>query len=194
MVTGLAAVVLLLAVLVAVEAQQAVRVYRIGFVSPLSRVPEPSQLHAFRQGLRELGYVDGKNVIIEARFAEGRNERLPELVAELLRMKVDVLLAGSTPGALAAKKATTTVPVVFAGVTDPISAGIVSSLARPGGNITGAAVGAGGVGFAEKWGGVAQGGGPRCFACRGPFEFGESLQCTVRAGNSAGRPDVECEA
>jgi len=82
---------------------------------------------------------------------EGRNERLPELVAEVLRLKVDVLLAGSTPGALAAKRATTTVPIVFAGVTDPVGAGVVASLARPGGNITGVAVGAGGVGFAGKW-------------------------------------------
>jgi putative ABC transport system substrate-binding protein len=150
-VPGLAAAGLLLAGPLAAQAQQAVRVYRIGLVSPLSRVPEPIQLHAFRERIRELGYVEGKNVIIEARFAEGRNEHLPELVAELLRMKVDVLLVGSTPGALAAKRATTTVPIVFAGVTDPISAGIVSSLAHPGGNITGVAAGAGGVGFAGKW-------------------------------------------
>lgn len=148
-VAPLAAAVLLLDGSVAAEAQQTV--YRVGFVSPLLPVPEPIQLRAFRQVLRELGYVEGKNVIIETRFAEGRNERLPELVAELLRLKVDVLLAGSTPGALAAKRATTTVPIVFAGVTDPVGAGIVASLARPGGNITGVAVGAGGVGFAGKW-------------------------------------------
>jgi putative ABC transport system substrate-binding protein len=108
------------------------------------------QLRAFRQGLRELGYVEGKNVIIETRFAEGRNERLPELVAELLRLKIDVLLAGSTPGALAAKKTTPTVPIVFAGVLDPVGSGIVSSLARPGGNITGVSVGVGGEGFTAK--------------------------------------------
>jgi putative ABC transport system substrate-binding protein len=108
------------------------------------------QLRAFRQGLRELGYVEGKNVIIETRFAEGRNERLPELVAELLRRRIDVLLAGSTPGALAAKKTTTTVPIVFAGVLDPVGGGVVSSLARPGGNITGVTVGVGGEGFTGK--------------------------------------------
>ena len=144
----LAAGVLLLVVAAVAGAQQAV--YRIGFVSPTSAVPEPSQLQAFRQGLRQLGYVEQKNLIIETRFAENRSERLPELAAELLQLKVDVLLAASTPGALAAKRATTTVPIVFAGVLDPVGSGIVSSLARPGGNVTGATVGIGGEGFTGK--------------------------------------------
>ena len=129
-------------------AQPAERVYRIGLVSPTS--PNPP-FDAFRQGLRELGYVDGKNVIVEARFAEGRADRIPELVAEVLRLKVDVLLAASPPSALAAKKATTTVPIVFAGVIDPVATGIVASLARPGGNVTGVTWGIGGAGFAGKW-------------------------------------------
>ena len=146
-----AATLLLLAGSVAAQAQQTPRVYRIGFVSPLLSSPEPSNLLTFRQGLRELGYVEGKNVIVEARFAEGHPERLPELVAEVLRLKVDVLLAGSTPGALAAKKATTTVPIVFAGVLEPVHSGVVAGLARPGGNITGVAVGIGGSGFAGKY-------------------------------------------
>src|SRR6266516_4211117 len=130
------------------EAQQAARVYRIGFVSPIS--PGPT-IDAFRQALRQVGYVEGKNVIVETRFAEARSERLPELIAELIRLTVDVLVVGSTAGALAAKKATTTVPIVFAGLVDPIAAGIVASLARPGGNIIGVTFGIGGSGFTGKW-------------------------------------------
>ena len=146
----LAAAVLLLAGSVAVPAQQAAKVYRIGYVTPGSRSMDP-RFDAFRQGLRELGYVEGKNVIVEARFAEGRLERLPALVAELIGLKVDVLLAGSPVGAVTAKNASTTVPIVFAGVGDPVSAGIVASLRRPGGNITGVAVGVGGPDFGGKW-------------------------------------------
>ena len=140
MVVRLATAVLLLAVSVAGHAQQAGKTYRIGFVSFLS---PGTTFAAFREGLKELGYVEGKNVVIESRFAEGRHERLPDLVDELLRLKVDVLLAASPPAALAAKKATTTVPVVFAGVADPVGRGIVPSLARPGGNITGVVAGMG---------------------------------------------------
>jgi len=106
---------------------------------------------AFRQGLKELGYVEGRNIVVEARFAEGRVERFPALVAELIGLKVDVLLAGSPAGAVAAKKASTTVPIVFAGVGDPVASGVVASLARPGGNITGVAAGAGGAAFGGKW-------------------------------------------
>jgi putative ABC transport system substrate-binding protein len=98
-----------------------------------------------------LGYVEGKNVIVEARFAQGRSERLPELIAEVLRLRIDALVAGSGLGALAAKRATKTVPIVFAGVSDPVALGIVASLARPGGNITGATFGIGGTDFGGKW-------------------------------------------
>lgn len=151
MVTGLVAAVLLLAGPALVQAQPAVKVHRIGIVSPLSATPEPPTVRAFRQGLRELGYVEGKNVILVTRFAEGHPEPLPELFAELIRLKVDVIVTGSAPGALAAKRATTSVPIVFAGVLDPASAGIVVSLARPGGNITGVTYGAGASGIAGKW-------------------------------------------
>ena len=151
MVTGIVAAVLLLAGPAVIQAQPVVKVHRIGIVSPLSASPEPPTVRAFRQGLRELGYVEGKNVILVTRFAEGRTEHLPELFAELIRLKVDVIVTGSAVGTLAAKRATTSVPIVFAGVLDPASAGIVVSLARPGGNITGATFGAGGSAIAGKW-------------------------------------------
>ncbi len=133
------------------QAQPTVKVYRVGVISPLPSSPEPPTVGALRQGLRELGYVDGKNVILETKFAEGHSERFPQLVTEMIRLKVDVLVVGSTVGALAAKRATTTVPVVFAGLIDPVAAGVVTSLAHPGGNITGVTFGIGGTGFGAKW-------------------------------------------
>lgn len=150
-VTALTAAVVLVAGSPDSFAQPAAKVHRIGIVSPLAASPEPPTVRAFRQALRELGYVEGKNVIVEARFAEGRPERFPELFAELIKLKVDVIVTGSSMGALAAKKATSTVPIVFAGILDPIGTGIVPSLARPGGNITGATFGAGGSAIAGKW-------------------------------------------
>jgi putative ABC transport system substrate-binding protein len=122
-------------------------VYRIGWVSAFSRGPS---IAAFQQGLREVGYAEGKDLLIEERYAEGRVERLPEIFAELLRLKIDVLVVGSTAVAVPAKKAVTSVPVVFGGVLDPVGSDIVASLVRPGGNITGATVGVGGVGFTGK--------------------------------------------
>jgi putative tryptophan/tyrosine transport system substrate-binding protein len=145
------AALLLLTAPVAVCAQQPARLHRIAFVSATSAKPSNPEFDAFRLGLRDLGYVEGTNVLVEARFAEGELARLPALVAELIALKVDVLLAGSPATAVAAKKATTTVPIVFAGVGDPVAPGFVASLARPGGNVTGAAVGAGGAGFGAKW-------------------------------------------
>jgi putative tryptophan/tyrosine transport system substrate-binding protein len=144
-----AAALLPLAGSVPANAQQAEKIHRIGFVSSDSRSTVP--VDAFRQGLKEAGYVEGKNFIIEARYWEGRAERAPELVAEVLRLKVDVLMVGSAQTALAAKRATTTVPIVFASVFDPVATGLVASLARPGGNITGTTFGVGGEGFAGKW-------------------------------------------
>lgn len=129
------------------EAQRAARIYRIGFVSP---TPPGPRNEAFLQGLRELGYVEGHDVNVEMRFAEGRPERLPGLVEEVIRANVDVLVVGATIGALAAKKATASVPIVFAGSSDPVAGGVVASLARPGGNVTGFAL-AYGDGFAGKW-------------------------------------------
>jgi len=137
----------LLAAPLAADAQHAGRIYQIGFVSPTS--PGPRSV-AFLQGLRELGYVEGHNVKIEMRFADGQPERLPRLVEEVIRLKVDVLVVGATIGASAAKRATTTIPIVFAGSSDPVAGGIVSNLARPGGNITGFSL-AYGDGFAGKW-------------------------------------------
>ena len=131
----------------AAQAQRAERIYRIGFVSPTS--PGVRNI-AFLHGLRELGYVQGQNVTVEMRFAEGQPERLPGLVEELIRLKVDLLVVGATIGAHAAKKATTTIPIVFAGSSDPVGGGIVANLAHPGGNITGISL-AYGDGFAGKW-------------------------------------------
>ncbi len=120
----------------AVEAQPAAKVPRIGWlVSNLATSPHLTE--AFRQGLRDLGYVEGRNVVIEYRDAEGKFERLPALAAELVALKVDVILVGATPQALAAKQATKTIPIVFAGAGDPVRSGLVTSLARPGGNVTG---------------------------------------------------------
>jgi putative ABC transport system substrate-binding protein len=94
-------------------------------------------IEAFRQGLREHGYIEGKNIAVEVRFAEGELDRLPNLVADLLALKVDVIAAGTTRAMLAAKKATATVPIVMVGASDPVSSGLVAGLAQPGGNVTG---------------------------------------------------------
>jgi putative tryptophan/tyrosine transport system substrate-binding protein len=126
----------LLAVPRAAAAQQAGKVPRIGFLFYGSPGPSP-ELDAFRQGLRELGYIEGQNVAIEYRFVSGRVGQLPELAAELVRLKVDVIVTPGTPASVAAKQATSTIPIVFAGVADAVGAGLVANLARPGGNLTG---------------------------------------------------------
>lgn len=131
----------------AASAQPAGRIYRVGFVSPTG----PGRRNeAFLQGLRELGYVEGRNVIVEMRFAEGRPERLAALIDEVIRLNVDVLVVGGTIGAQAGKRANTSIPVVFAGSSDPVAGGIVSNLARPDGNLTGTST-AYGDGLAGKW-------------------------------------------
>jgi putative ABC transport system substrate-binding protein len=119
------------------EAQQPARIPRIGILIPDSASVISARLEAFRQRLRDLGYVEGKNIVIEYRYAEGKFERLPDLAAELVRLKVDVIVTTSSAGIMAAKKASATTPIVFAAAADPVGTGIVSSLARPGGNITG---------------------------------------------------------
>jgi putative tryptophan/tyrosine transport system substrate-binding protein len=113
------------------------KVPRIGFLSPRPLSVPPYRLVAFRQGLRELGYVDGQNIAVEARSAEGEYERLPALAAELVRLPVDVIVAVAAPAVQAARQATGTIPIVMGTVIDPVASGFVSSLARPGGNITG---------------------------------------------------------
>src|SRR5260370_29049548 len=109
----------------------------IGFLGSTSPGPFAPRLARFRQGLSEAGYVEGQNVTIEYRWAEGQYARLPELAADLVRRTVDVIATASVPSALAAKNATSTIPIVFAGVGDPVGGGLVVSLARPGGNLTG---------------------------------------------------------
>jgi putative ABC transport system substrate-binding protein len=117
------------------EAQQTTKISKLGF---LGSEYLPAHIEAVRQGLRNLGYVEGQNLIIEFRYAEGKIERLSELADELVRLKVDVIVVtGSTPGALAAKNATKKIPIVFLGTTNPVTTGLVDSLARPGGNLTG---------------------------------------------------------
>ena len=117
------------------RAQQAVKLYRIGILSP--QVPPPEFLEAFRQGLRERGYVEGQTIAFEVRSAEGYSQRLAVLANELVRLKVDVIVAINTPSVQAAKKASATIPIVMTRIADPVKSGLVGSLSRPGGNITG---------------------------------------------------------
>ncbi len=120
------------------EAQQGNKVYRIGYLSTrYERGGHGPYPKAFRQGLRELGYIEGQNIVIEWRFAEGERKRLPGLAAELVKLKVDCILSATNAAPHAAKKATRTIPIVMGSVTDPVGRGFVASLARPGGNITG---------------------------------------------------------
>jgi putative ABC transport system substrate-binding protein len=121
----------------AARAQQATKIPRVGYV--FSFIPsEGAHLwEACRQGLRELGYVEGKNIVLEPRWAEGRHERLPGLVADLVQREVDVIVAAATPASRAAKAATNTIPIVIVAVGDPVRVGLVASLVRPGGNVTG---------------------------------------------------------
>jgi ABC-type uncharacterized transport system substrate-binding protein len=127
----------LLAAPLTAEAQEAAKVVpRIGYLAA-NLAASPHLTEAFLQGLRDLGYVEGRNVALEYRSAEGKLERLPALAAELVALEVDVILVGGTPHALAAKQATKTIPIVFAAVADPVESGLVTSLARPGGNVTG---------------------------------------------------------
>ena len=122
---------------VAAEAQQAGKVYRIGFLGNSTEALEANLVGPFREGLRERGYVEGRDLTIEYRWAEGAYERFPALIAELIALKSDIIVTAGTPAALAVKRTTTTIPVVMAAVGDPIGTGLVKSLARPGGNLTG---------------------------------------------------------
>src|SRR6266705_2282202 len=126
-----------LAVAVIAEAQQTGKVPRMGFLSFLSPTVVLDRVEAFRQGLRELGYVEGKNIIIDWRYAQGKTERLPDLAAELVRLNVDVIVTGGPAVNRFAKEATHTIPIILAFDNDPVGNGFAASLARPGGNITG---------------------------------------------------------
>jgi len=137
---GLSVIAFVLVVTGAVaQAQQAGKVPRIGFLDGSTASGMAVLLDAFRQDLTKLGWIEGKNIAIEYRFAEGKSDRLPELAAELVRLKVDLIVVRGTPATLAAKSATTTIPIVMAASADPVGAGLVASLARPGGNVTGLA-------------------------------------------------------
>lgn len=124
----------------AASAQDVAKAARVGRLSPLSEAAERPMIEAFRSGLADLGWVEGRNLSIDLRFANGRPDRLPGLAEDLVRRQVDVIVTGSDLGALAAKRATGTIPVVFVTTGDPVAAGIVSSLARPGANLTGITV------------------------------------------------------
>lgn len=127
----------------AADAQQAGKVPRIGFLSLTSPSDRPALLDAFRQRLRELGWVEGQNLVIDYRYAEGRVDRLPDLAAELVRLKVGVIVSFGTQGVTAARNATGTIPIVMIAVRDPAGIGLIASLARPGGNVTGVSGSAG---------------------------------------------------
>ena len=129
--------VLILAIIHLADAQQPKKIPRIGILVPSSASVNSTRRAAFLQGLRDLGYVEGKNIAIEYRYTEGEVDRFPEIAAELVRLKLDVIVTGSISGVRASKKATATIPIVFASVGDAVDSGIVSSLARPGGNATG---------------------------------------------------------
>src|SRR5262245_21604560 len=128
---------LLLAAATFADAQQTGKVFRIGYLDPSTASGSAVLLDAFRQELSKLGWIEGKNIPIEYRFAEQKLERLPELAADLVRLKVDLIVASGAPTPLAAKKATSTIPIVMTISVDPVGAGLIGSLARPGGNITG---------------------------------------------------------
>src|SRR5215467_9578766 len=128
---------LLFAPSVSAEAQQPGKIFRIGFLDSSTASGSAVLLDAFRQELSKLGWIERKNITIEYRFAEQKTERLPELAADLVRLKVDLIVATDTPSALAAKSASTTIPIVMTNVGDPVAAGLVASLARPEGNVTG---------------------------------------------------------
>src|SRR4051794_21171104 len=118
-------------------AQQQVRVPRIGYLGNSTAALEANLVDPFRDGLRDLGYVENRTIIIEYRWAEGNYERFPALVAQLVALKVDAIVTAGTPAALAVQRATATIPIVMAAVGDPVGSGLVASLARPGGNLTG---------------------------------------------------------
>jgi ABC-type uncharacterized transport system substrate-binding protein len=136
-VIGIALSAMLCALSYSASAQRTGKVYRIGTLDNSTASGSAVFLEAFRQELRKLGWIEGKNITVEYRFAEQKSARLPELAADLVRLKVDLLVVAGTLSALAAKKATTTIPIVVANAPDPVGADLIASLGRPGGNVTG---------------------------------------------------------
>ena len=132
-----AVILVLLATLLVADAQQPEKTYRVAYLAAAPRFANQAVLGWFEQGMRDLGYVQGRNLVLEQRFADGKLERLPMLAKELVRLNPDVIFVSTTPGSLAAKAATATIPIVFVAVADPVGNGLVPSLARPGGNVTG---------------------------------------------------------
>jgi putative tryptophan/tyrosine transport system substrate-binding protein len=128
---------LLLALSVSADAQQAKKLPRIGFIAGGSPSSESPRIEALRQGLRDLGYMQGKNILFEYRYAEGETDRIPALAVELVQLKVDIIVTAGGPMTRAAKQATSTIPIVMAAAGNPVGSGLVASLARPGGNVTG---------------------------------------------------------
>src|SRR5262245_22855542 len=139
-ITAVALFAMLFVLCICAEAQQPKKVARIGYLAPATRAGFAHNTEAFVQGLRELGYVEGQNIIIEYRWADGNFERLPDPAADLARLKVDVIVAAVTQASLAAKNATKTIPIVMVAVGNPVDSGLIASLARPGANITGTSV------------------------------------------------------
>jgi hypothetical protein len=171
-------VVVLLAVAVTAEAQQPKKVPRIGVLLMGNPTSESPRFEAIRQHLRELGYIEGQNIAIEYRYAEGKRDRLPELAAELVRLKIDVfVVSGGVQQVRAAMDATKTIPIVMVGQgSDPIAAGLIDSLARPGGNVTGI------TSLIPELGGkrleLLKDGRSQTCPCRGSLRIGQSAQCT----------------
>ena len=170
--------VLILALGLSAEAQQPKKVPRIGYLSAIDPASDSARSEAIRLALRELGYIEGQNIAIEYRYAEGKLDRLPELAAELVRLKVDIIVvAGGDTVIRAAKNATKTIPIVMAGAgSDPVEAGLVESLARPGGNVTGI------TNLSQRTrreaAGAAQRSRSQTCPCRGSLRSGQSGQCT----------------
>jgi ABC transporter substrate binding protein len=175
------ATLLLLTVVIGAGAAAMGKVWRIGYLDQGSAARNTVYLDGLRQGLRERGWVEGQNITIEPRFAEGHTDRLPELATELVRLKMDVIVTSTTPAALAAKQATTTIPVVFGFAADPVGSKIVTSLARPGANITG--VDAPGSRTTGQVSGVAEGG----------RSSGEPLRCALEPRQPSTQAIVESD-
>ena len=134
---GIALCAMLIALCTSAEAQQPKKVPRIGYLTASSRATALPNTRAFRDGLRQLGYIEDKNIVVEWRYADGQDERLRELAAELVSLNPDIIVTASTPAIRVVQQATQTIPIIMANVGDPVAQGFVASLARPGGNITG---------------------------------------------------------